>query len=148
MWVRVGWLNLLFWMSLTSGADIYRCQAGDGKVRFTDHACKSTELETIVLMPFLRQDDVGESGFSQVELRRLDALDQKLAESRKLAVKQRRRNARRAAVGRDARRKNCSRAKAGLALIREKKRYGYKLSDSRKLDHEVTAYTTLKEQNC
>ena len=148
MCLKTSTLALLLLVALSASADIYRCQAADGRWLFTDRGCTSGMGEQIESSARLTNQTLKPAGLSKAERLALTKLDRRLAKSRATRLKERKKVFRRIRKDRQIRQKSCMLASLQIAEIQNQKSHGYKLSDAHNLDQRHRKLQAIKKANC
>ena len=141
-------LALSLMATLSSSADIYRCQTGDGKWLFTDRQCNNGAGQKVATSPLGTNRKPEPEGLSEAEQKALTELDQRMAELREFRIRQRKKSSSQIRKDNRIRQQNCALASQQLARIRDKKSHGYKLSEAQALDQQVRKFMAIKRVDC
>lgn len=134
--------------ALQSPAEIYRCKTHDGHWLFTDGQCNDEAGQLVKLSPLVTFRKLQPANLSKVERRALADLDERIAESRNIRIKQQRRISRQIRKDNKIKQQNCTRARRDRAKIRDKRSHGYKASEARILDLKIKHLEGIIKTDC
>ena len=148
MYSKIWILTLLLPVALFSSADVYRCKMVDGIWLYTDRLCTDGAGEQIELSKPMTGKNLAPAGLSEAELRALTKLDQRLARSRHVRIKDRKKLARQISRDNKVRQRSCALAALQLEDLKNLRSHGYKLAEAHKLDQQDRQLQALKKANC
>lgn len=131
-----------------STADIYRCQTENGNWLFTDGQCNNAVGQIVNLLPLVTFGKLQPANLSNTEQRALVDLDERIAASRDIRLKQYKRTSRRIRKYNETKRQNCTRAQRDRAKIRDKRSHGYKVSEARGLALQIRNLERIIKADC
>ncbi len=127
-----------------NGTTVYRCIDINGVVRFADAPCKKSVSHRLRIEHSLIQS----VPISVEEQQRLHALDDRLSKARgnakKNSLAKKKRRLAQSAIAEE----RCKQANQGLAQIRLRKRRGYPVSQSQRIDNEEIALRGEIDLHC
>jgi hypothetical protein len=134
--------------SMDAVADIYRCKLPAGDMLFTDTQCHEGVSDTVDLPEPVIIKKARPVVLNEAELKALQKLDKKIADSRRQRIKRRQQIDRQIRKRNGIKRQNCLLANAQMAKIQYKKSHGYTLSEADELDQQLRELELTKRVNC
>jgi hypothetical protein len=148
MSIRIHVLILLALATPLTFADIYRCQAEDGSLQFTDRQCTDGAGQKVKLSPLVTIEEREPRGLSEAEIEALAILDENMAASRASDINARKHKEKQIRKNKKINQQNCVLAVRLLDEIKQKRSRGYRLSEATSLNQEKRRLEGIRRTNC